>query len=317
MDRNLALDVVRVTEAAALSTARLMGKGDQEKAESAAVDAMHKAFATVRFRGEVVIGQGESAKKFFPGESVGCGAGADPAVDVAADPLEGTRLCARGRPNALSVVAIAGRGKLLRVPATYMEKIAVGPGAEGTIDLDLPPTDNLRRIADKKGVYIDDLTVCILDRERHEDLVREVRESGARIKLIDDGDVSGGIATCFARSGVDVLMGVGGASEGVMTAAAIRCVGGDFQGRLRPHDDAATARAKELGVEDRIYGIEEIAQGDVMVAATGVTTGDSLRGVRYFSGGARTESVVMRSRSGTVRFIETEHHFDRKPNYGW
>lgn len=314
MDRNLALEVVRVTEAAALSTARLMGKGDRDRAEAAAVDAMHAAFATVAFRGKIVIGQGKEAKKLFHGESVGCGADSSPEVDVAADPLEGTRLCASGRPNALSVVVIAAKGDLMRVPATYMEKIAVGPGAEGSIDLSLSPTDNLRRIADKKGLYIDDLTVCILDRDRHQALIEEVRESGARIKLIDDGDVSAGIATCFPRSGVDVLMGVGGAPEGIITAAAIRCVGGDFQGRLVPHDDAAEEEMKTLGLEKRIYPIDEIAPNDVMVAATGVTSGDSLRGVSYFSGGARTESVVMRSSSGTVRFIETEHHFDRKPN---
>ncbi|RMG15472.1 MAG: class II fructose-bisphosphatase [Deltaproteobacteria bacterium] len=322
MDRNLALEVVRVTEAAALATARLMGRGDGPACDAAAVEAMRRAFDTVDVCGEVVIGEGEKdrAPMLYIGEKVGCGEpGEGVEVDVAVDPLEGTRLCARGEPNAISVVAMAPKGNLLRAPDTYMEKIAVGPSARGAVDLSLSAGENLRRIADAKGVYIDDLTVCILDRPRHEDLIREVREAGARIKLINDGDVSAAVATCLDSSGVDVLMGIGGAPEGVISAAAIKCFGGDMQGRLRPHDEATRQRMGEMGLkeEGEIYRLDELAQGEVMFAATGVTGGDLLRGVRYFAGGARTHSVVMRSKSGTIRSIETTHHFDRKPNYGW
>lgn len=319
MDRNLALELVRITEAAALATGRLMGRGDPEGVDRAAIEAMHKSLDTVDVRGEVIIGEGEPGETdlLYVGEKVGAGTEEDPEVDVAVDPLEGTRLLATGGPGALAVVAMAPQGELRRVPDTYMRKIAVGPSARGAIDLTLSATDNLRRIADAKGVYIDDLTVCILDRPRHAELMTEVREAGARIKLITDGDVSGAVATCFERSGVDVLMGVGGAPEGVIAAAGIRCVGGDFQGRVMPHDDATRARFEALELEDRPYRIDELVGPDSLFAATGVTTGDLLGGVRYIGGGARTFSVVMRARSGTVRFLESVHHFDRKPNYGW
>ena len=321
MDRNLALEVVRVTEAAALSCARLMGRGDEKACDQAAVDAMRKAFDSMRIRGTVVIGEGErdEAPMLYIGEKVGTQDPACPSVDIALDPLEGTTICATGRSNAISVVAIAEEGHFLHAPDTYMEKIAVGPRAKGAIDLRKSPTENLRRIADALGRYVEDLTVCILDRPRHERLIREVREAGARIKLIGDGDVAGAVATCFEETGVDVLMGIGGAPEGVLAAAALRCVGGDMQGRLKFRNDQEAERARVMGIADleRVFGLEDMASGPVMFAATGVTSGDFLKGVRYFGGGAETHSVVMRSQTGTIRYLKSVHHFDRKPNYGW
>ncbi len=320
MDRNLALEVVRVTEAAALSSARWMGRGDEKAADQAAVDAMRKAFDSLRIRGTVVIGEGErdEAPMLYIGEKVGRGGADDPGVDIALDPLEGTTITATGGQNALSVIAIAESGNFLHAPDTYMEKIAVGPEAKGAIDLARSPTENLRSIADAKGVYVEDLTVVILNRPRHERLIAEVRRAGARIKLIGDGDVSAAIATCNPASGVDVLMGIGGAPEGVIAAAALRCVGGDFMGRLKPRNEEEIARATKMGIKEieKIFRIDELAQGDVMFAATGVTDGDYLKGVHFFAGGATTNSVVMRSRSGTVRVVESVHHFERKPMYG-
>jgi fructose-1,6-bisphosphatase class II len=320
MDRNLALEVVRVTEAAALSSARLMGRGDRNGADAAAVEAMRKAFNDMAIKGLVVIGEGErdEAPMLYIGERVGRCRDGDIDIEIAVDPLEGTNLCATGSPNAISVIAMGEKGTLLRAPDTYMEKIAVGPGALGAIDLARSPTENLRRIADALGKYVEDLTVVILDRPRHENLVREVREAGARIKLIPDGDVAGGLNTCFPDTGVDVLMGVGGAPEGVITAAAIRCVGGDMQGRLRFRNDAERARARAMGIADldRIMTAEQMAGGSVMFAATGVTNGDFLKGVQFTGDGARTHSVVMRSKTGTIRYIETVHHFQRSPDYG-
>jgi fructose-1,6-bisphosphatase II len=312
------MEVVRVTEAAALSSARWMGLGNEKAANQAAVDAMRRAFDAVPFCGTVVIGEGErdESPMLFIGERVGSGEGAE--LDVALDPLEGTNIVAQGRANALAVVAIAEQGGFLRVPDTYMEKIAVGPKAKGAVDLSLSPEQNLTNIADAMKCYVEDLTVVILDRPRHADLIRAVREAGARIKLIQDGDVSAAIATGFPETGVDVLLGVGGAPEGVLAAAALQCLGGDMQGRLRPRSDQEVERARKLGLKDmdRIYRIGDLAKsGDVMFAATGVTDGDLLRGVRFFGGGARTHSVVMRYRSGTVRFIEATHRFDRKPVY--
>ncbi len=320
MDRNLALEVVRVTEAAALASARLMGRGDRNGADEAAVEAMRKAFNSIAIAGEVVIGEGErdEAPMLYIGEKVGRARANDPEIEIAVDPLEGTNLCATGAPNAISVIAMGEKGKLLRAPDTYMEKIAVGPKAVGVVELDRPPKENLRRIGDALGKYVEDLTVVILDRPRHEKLVREVREAGARIKLIGDGDVAGALNTCFPQTGVDVLMGTGGAPEGVISAAALRCVGGGFQGRLAFRNDEERARARAMGVRDldRIFDIEELAGGSVMFAATGVTSGDFLRGVRFTGKGALTHSVVMRSRTGTVRFIETEHRFEGRPDYG-
>lgn len=319
MDKNLAIEVVRVTEAAALASARLMGRGDEKAADQAAVDAMRKAFNSIKICGTVVIGEGErdEAPMLYIGEKVGCGDNNSSAIDIALDPLEGTTLTATGAPNALSVIAIAQKGNFLHAPDTYMEKIAVGPRAKGAIDLKKTPTENLRNIADAQKVNIEDLTVIILNRDRHKDLIEEVRKAGARIKLIPDGDVSAAIATAKEESGVDVLMGIGGAPEGVIAAAALRCVGGDMQGRLKPRNDDEVMRAKKMGIKDinKIYHIEELAKGDVMFAATGVTDGDFLRGVRFFGGGAETHSVVMRSKTRTIRYITATHYFKHKPIY--
>jgi fructose-1,6-bisphosphatase II len=321
MDRNLALEVVRVTEATALASARFMGRGDRAGADRAAAEAMHRAFQDIAVNGEVALGEGErdQAPLLFAGERVGrCHAG-DADIEVAVDPLDGTSLCARGSPGAMSVIAMGEKGRLLRAPDTYMEKIAVGPAARGAIDLARPVSENLRRVADALGKYLEDLTVVILDRPRHERLLEEVRQAGARIRLIQDGDVAGGLATCFPDAGVDVLLGVGGAPEGVVTAVAVRCAGGDMQGRFRFRNDRERDRAREAGLRDpeRVLSADDLAGGSVMFAATGVTDGDFLKGVRFTGQGARTHSVVMRSRSGTVRFIETMHRFQRFPDYGW
>src|SRR6185503_15551604 len=320
-DRNLALEVVRITEAAALSSARLMGRGDRKLADKVAVEAMRIAFDAIDIRGTVVIGEGErdEAPMLFIGEQVGQGwkdGSADsPRVDIAVDPLEGTNLCATGAPDAICVIAIADDGQFLNAPDTYMQKIAVGPEARGVIDLRESPTWNLQRIAKAKNKKVQDVTCVILDRDRHADLIAEVRQAGARIRLIGDGDVSGAVMTANPDSGVDVLFGTGGAPEGVIAAAALKCVGGDFQGRLRFRNDEERARAKRMGVkeEDFVYGIEDLAKGHVMFAATGVTKGYLLDGVRFMGDMAKTESIVMRSKSGTVRVINATHHFNTKP----
>jgi len=319
MDRNLALEVVRVTELAAIAAARLMGRGEKNLSDQAAVDAMRRAFDTLQIQGTVVIGEGErdEAPMLYIGEKVGRWAPEDPGIDIALDPLEGTNLCAYGRPGAIAVVALAERGKLLNAPDTYMEKLAVGPGARGAIDLRKSTTENLKSIAAALGRDLNDLTVVILDRPRHEVLIREVRACGARIRLIEDGDVAAGVATCFPETGVDVLVGTGGAPEGVITAAAVKAVGGGMQGRLSPRNDEEIARARKMGITDlsRIYTAEELAQGEVMFAATGVTTSEFLRGVRFFGGGAETWSVVMRSKTGTIRYVHAHHRFETKPAY--
>jgi fructose-1,6-bisphosphatase class II len=317
MHRNFALDFVRVTEAASLSCARFMGLGDEKAADHAAVEAMRKSLNYINFEGTVVIGEGErdEAPMLYIGEKVGSGDG--PALDIALDPLEGTTICANGGTNALSVIAIANQGQFLHAPDIYMEKIAVGADGVGAIDLNKSPTENLHNIAQAKDRHVEDLTVVILDRPRHEELIAEVRQTGARIWLIGDGDVSAAIATCKEETGVDVLMGTGGAPEGVIAAAALRCVGGDFKGRLVYRNEADRKRTKSMGIDDleRIYGIHDLAKGPVMFSATGVTQGTYLDGVRFTGNGAITHSVVMRSESGTIRFIETEHHFDREPEY--
>ena len=321
MDRNLALEGVRITEAAALASARLMGRGDHHGADHAATEAMRGAFNDMDVAGEVVIGEGEmdEAPMLYIGERVGRALPGALEVEIAVDPLEGTSLCATGAANAISVVAMGPKGSLLRAPDTYMEKIAVGPEARGAVDLSRPARENLRAVADALGKYVEDLTVVILDRPRHERLIREVREAGARIRLITDGDVSAAINTCLPDTGIDMLIGIGGAPEGVISAAALRCMGGDMQGKLRYRSDAERERARSMGIADvdKVFGIDELARGDVMFASTGVTNGDFLKGVRFTRDGARTHSVVMRSRTGTVRYIETEHHFQHKPNYGW
>lgn len=317
MDRNLALEAVRVTEAAALASARLMGRGDEKAADQAAVDAMRRAFNGLAIDGTVVIGEGErdEAPMLYIGEKVGSGQG--PEVDIALDPLEGTTICANGGPNALSVIALAERGNFLHCPDTYMDKIAVGPAGKGIIDLDKSPTENLKALAEAKGQRIEDLTVIILYRPRHEALIKEVRRAGARIKLISDGDVSAAIATTKPETGIDLLMGIGGAPEGVLAAAALRAVDGDMQGRLKPRNEQEIERARAMGIKDihKKFSIEELAGGEVMFAATGVTDGDYLRGVHFFTGGATTQSVVMRSKTRTIRFIDATHHFEFKPVY--
>jgi fructose-1,6-bisphosphatase II / sedoheptulose-1,7-bisphosphatase len=319
MDRNLALEVVRVTEAAALAASRLMGRGDEKAADQAAVDAMRRALNSLAIiDGTVVIGEGErdEAPMLYIGERVGSGQG--PKIDIALDPLEGTTITAKGGNNALAVVAMADAGGFLHAPDVYMDKIAVGGGLpEGLVDLDAAPGENLKNLARAKKAEVSDLVVCILDRPRHAELIRKVRESGARIMLISDGDVSGVIATSLPDSGVDIYMGSGGAPEGVLAAAALRCIEGQFQGRLLFRNDDEKARARAAGITDldRKYNLLELAKGDVMFAATGVTSGTMLRGVRRFPGGAETHSIVMRSKSGTVRVIEAKHNFTRKE--GW
>ncbi len=315
IDRNMALEMVRATEAAALASARVMGRGDEMLADQVAVDAMRSSLNRIEMDGTVVIGEGErdEAPMLFIGEKVGTGSG--PQLEIALDPLEGTTICASGGPNALSVIAAGEPSGLLHAPDTYMDKIAVGPAARGAIDIDRSPTDNLRTVAAAKGVPVADLTVVILDRPRHEKLLAEVRAAGARVKLIKDGDVSAAIATCSRESEVDLLLGIGGAPEGVIAAAALRCVGGEFQGRLKPRNQEEIDRARAMGVDDidARLGMDDLASGEVIFAATGVTAGDFLKGVRFRPQGALTQSVVMRSRTMTLRYINSEHNFRHKP----
>jgi fructose-1,6-bisphosphatase class II len=316
MDRNLALEAVRVTEAAALNCARLTGRGDEKAADQAAVDAMRKAFDGLGIDGTIVIGEGErdEAPMLYIGEKVGSGG---PKVDIALDPLEGTTICATGGPNAIAVLAMGDGGNLLHCPDTYMQKIACGPVGKGAIDIDKTPTQNLQALAEAKKCKVEDLTVIILSRPRHDAIIQEVRKAGARIRLIGDGDVAAAIATTKAETGIDLLLGIGGAPEGVLAAAALRCVGGEFQGRLAPRNNEEIERAKKMGVSDikKKFSITELAAGDVMFAATGVTDGDYLRGVHFFPGGATTQSVVMRSKTKTIRVIEASHYFEHKPVY--
>jgi fructose-1,6-bisphosphatase II / sedoheptulose-1,7-bisphosphatase len=318
MDRNLALEAVRVTEAAALSASRWMGRGDEKAADQAAVDAMRDALNSLSIDGTVVIGEGErdEAPMLYIGEKVGKGDG--PKVDIALDPLEGTTITAKGGTNALAVIAMADEGNFLNAPDVYMDKIAVGGGLpEGVVDIDAEPIENLTNLAKAKNKNISDLVVCILDRPRHADLIKAVRDSGARIMLISDGDVSGVIATSSVSSGVDIYVGSGGAPEGVLAAAALRCIGGQMQGRLLFRNDDERARAAKWGITDldRVYSMLDLAAGDVMFAATGVTDGTMVQGVRRRGGGAFTESIVMRSKSGTVRKISSEHDFTRKTGF--
>jgi fructose-1,6-bisphosphatase II len=317
VDRNLAMEVVRVTEAAALASARFMGLGDETAADVAAIEAVRKAFDAIAIDGTVVIGEGpaDAMPMLFVGERVGTGQG--PQTDVALDALEGAAICATGGYNAVSGIALAEHGTFLRVPDTYMDKIACGPVGRGVVDLDRSPTDNLKALAEAKGVYVDDLTVVILDRPRHNKLIDEVRRAGARIKLIGSGDVSAALATTKGETGIDILMGVGGAPQGILAAAALVCLGGEMQARLRPRNEHEAGQLRELGIFDmqKRYRLEDLASGSVLFAATGITPGDYLAGVRYVKGGAITNSVVMRSQTATVRFIEAHHHFDRRPEY--
>lgn len=317
MNRNLALEFVRVTEMAAIASARLMGRGDEKAADKAAVDAMRSMLDSVECDATVVIGEGErdEAPMLFIGEKVGSGNG--PKLEIAVDPLEGTTICARGGYNSISVMAIGEKGNLMHAPDTYMDKIAVGPEAKGLIDIKESATENLRRIADAKKCRVQDLTAVVLDRPRHNDLIAELRETGCRISLIGDGDVSAAIATALPDSGIDVLFGIGAAPEGVISAAALRCLGGDFQGVLKPRNDEEISRAREMGIDDmsKVFSMEELASGNVMFVATGVTTGALLDGVQIKPWGATTHSLVMRSESGTIRNIHADHHFDKKPRY--
>ncbi len=313
-DRNLALELVRVTEAAALAASRWIGLGKKNEADGAAVEAMRRAFDTVAIEGTVVIGEGEmdEAPMLFIGEKVGAGG---PKMDIAVDPLEGTTLTAKGGPAALAVVALAEHGNFLHAPDIYMDKIAVGGGLpEGVVDLDNSVANNLRNLARAKHCDVSDLVACILDRDRHKELIAHVREAGARIMLISDGDVNGVVATATPEAEIDIYLGSGGAPEGVLAAAALRCIGGQMQGRLLFEDDAQIARVKEMGHADprRKFNLQEMAKGDVMFAATGVTSGAMLRGVKRFGHGAMTHSMVMRSKSGTVRFVEARHNFATK-----
>ena len=317
MERNLALEVVRATEAAALAAARFIGKGDERTADRVAAEAMRNTLNSIAFDGKIVVGEGDRGMTdmLYAEEIVGTGAG--PEVDVALDALEGSLICATGGSNALSCVALAERGKILRCPDTYMDKIACGPLGRGVIDLDRSPGDNLKALAEAKQVYVEDLRVAILDRPRHDKLIAEVRQSGAGIKLLSAGDLSAAVATTRPESEIDLLIGVGGAHQGVLAAAAIRSAGGEMQCRFTPRDEREAEACLAAGILDlrHKFVLEEIAGNDVMFAATGVTTGDYLRGVRFFSGGAMTNSVVMRSKTRTVRFIESIHHFDFKPEY--
>jgi fructose-1,6-bisphosphatase II len=317
-DRNLAMELVRVTEAAAMAAGRWVGKGDKNGGDGAAVDAMRQLISTVSMRGVVVIGEGEKdeAPMLFNGEEVGNGDG--PACDVAVDPIDGTTLMAKGMPNALAVLAVAERGAMFDPSAVfYMEKLAVGPEAAGVVDISAPVAENIRRVAKAKHSSVSDVTVCILDRPRHDRLVKEVREAGARIRFISDGDVAGAIAAARPTTGVDLLLGIGGTPEGIIAACAMKCLGGELQGKLWPKDDAERQKALDAGHDlDRVLSTDDLVRGDnVFFCATGVTDGDLLRGTHYRAGGATTQSIVMRSKSGTVRLIDGYHRLTKLRAY--
>jgi fructose-1,6-bisphosphatase II len=319
MEQLLALEMIRVTEAAAIESARFMGRGANDEADAAATEAMRRAMDEIEFAGRIVIGEGErdEAPMLYIGERVGLagqGTGDVPAVDIAVDPLEGTNLVAHGQAGAITVLAASEAGGLTHAPDTYMEKLCVGPGAAGHVDIRLSPTENLRRIAEALGRKVSDITVVILERPRHDGLIAEVRAAGARIKLIGDGDLSGAISCAVSGTGVHAVMGIGGAPEGVLTAAALRCLGGEIQARFRYRSAEERERGARMGHgdEERVYATEDLASGENLVfAATGVTAGDLLQGVRFFGGGARTHSLVMAYQAKQVRFVDTVHMFDR------
>jgi fructose-1,6-bisphosphatase II len=316
MESRLALEMVRITEAAAIESARLMGRGDRHEADRAATESMRATMDEVEMDGTIVIGEGErdEAPMLFIGEQVGQRLPGQPQVDIAVDPLEGTNLVAMGQANAITVLAASERGGLLHAPDTYFEKLCVGPISAGQVDLNLPPAENVRRIADSLRRKVTDITIVILERPRHEALINEVRSAGARIKLISDGDLSAAISCAVSGTGVHGVMGIGGAPEGVITAAALRCLGGEIQARFRFRNDEERERAKRMGHPDpdRVYRTEDLAPGENLVfSATGVTEGDLLQGVRFFGGGARTHSLVMSYRTKQVRFVDTVHMFDR------
>ena len=310
-DRNLALELVRVTEAAAMAASRWMGRGDKNGADGAAVDAMRLVLSTVAMRGVIVIGEGEKdeAPMLYNGEHVGAG-DASAEVDIAVDPIDGTTLTALGRGNALAVIAVSDRGTMFNPgPCVYMDKLAVGPEGKGQVSLDRSPSENLRALAKAKGVAVRDLTAVILDRDRHTNLIAEVREAGARIRLIPDGDVAGAISTAWAESGADIMFGIGGTPEGVIAAAALKCIGGELQGRLWPRNESEREAAIALGYDlGRLLGTDDLCAGDnCFFAATGITDGELVKGVRYDAGGVHTQSLVMRSKSGTVRVVNAHH----------
>lgn len=316
MERSLTMELVRVTEGAALASARWMGRGKKDEADDAATTAMREVFDTIPMQGTVVIGEGEmdEAPMLYIGEKLGTGNG--PLVDVAVDPVEGTNLVASGGWNALAVIAIADHGNLLHAPDMYMDKIAVGPEAVGKIDINASVTDNLKAVAKAKGKDIEDVVATVLNRPRHEKIINEIREAGARIKLINDGDVAGAYNTAFNRTGVDILFGSGGAPEGVIAAVALKCLGGELQGRLLPQNDEELERCKKMGLDvNKVLLMEDLVKGDdAIFAATGITDGELLRGVQFKGSFASTHSLVMRAKSGTVRFIEGRHSLQKKPN---
>ncbi|MDW7673118.1 MAG: class II fructose-bisphosphatase [Bacillota bacterium] len=319
MERELALEFARVTEAAALASARWMGKGDKIAADDAATNAMRAVFDTIQMNGTVVIGEGEmdEAPMLYIGERLGTGS--PPELDVAVDPLEGTNIIAKGLNGAIAVVAVAQKGCLLHAPDMYMNKIAVGPKAAGKIDILAPVADNLKIVAACNKKNVADLTVVILDRPRHNNIIAECRKLGARIKLISDGDVSPAVAAAIPGSGIDLVLGIGGAPEGVIAAAALKCLGGEMQGILWPEDEEDKARAAKLGITDihKVLKMDDLVKGeDVIFASTGITDGDMLKGVQFTGKGATTHTLVMRAKTGTIRFIEAIHRFDKKPNYG-
>lgn len=314
MDRILTMEFVRVTEQAAIRCGRMVGRGDKIAADQQAVDGMRQEFENVHINGTVVIGEGEmdEAPMLYIGEEVGAGG---EEVDIAVDPLEGTNLVAKGQNGSIAVLAIAPKGCLLHAPDMYMDKIAVGPRAAGRIDINAPVKENLRRVAEAMERSVDDLSVVILDRERHEGIIRECREAGARIRLITDGDVTPAIEVGIEGSGVHMLLGTGGAPEGVLAAAALKCLGGDMQGRLVPHSDEEVRRALAMGIGDvnQVLRIDDLVRGDDCIfSATAITPGNILNGIQYFGGGARTHTVVMRYRTGTVRFVDTIHKFGNR-----
>lgn len=320
MDRDLSLNLARVTEAAALSGARFLGKGDKNGADGAAVDAMRRMFDTVHIRGTVVIGEGEidEAPMLYIGEEIGTRHQTDEAVDIAVDPIDGTTAIANGMNNAIAVVAVAPEGCLLHAPDVYMKKIAAGPKAKGAIRLEDSVEENIRRVSEAIGKTPGEMTISVLDRPRHDDLIKQIRATGARIKKIKDGDIVTAIYTCFDESGIDMIMGIGGAPEGVIAAAALKCLGGDFQGKLVATDDAQKERVAKSGADpEKIFTIEDLVKGDeVIFAATGVSNGDLLKGVRYMKDNkATTQSMVLRLPSKTVRIIDSVHDLKNKPEY--
>lgn len=322
MDRNLAINLTRVTEAAALGAAKYMGRGDKIAADQAGVDGMRNMFQTMDIEGVVVIGEGEmdEAPMLYIGEVVGSGLAGAPKVDIAVDPVEGTNSVAKGLPNAIAVVAMAPRGCLLNAPDMYMDKIAVGPKAAGKVNIDATVQENLRATAEALNKSISDLTVTMLDRDRHESIIKQCREAGARIKLFQDGDVAAALATCFDHTGVDIMLGTGGAPEGVIAAAALKCLGGEFQGKLKPATEEEYERCKKMGADiNKIYYMDDLVRGkEVYFAATGISDGELLKGVVYTGNDtAKTHSVVMRAETGTIRFVEAIHRLNKKPKYAY